>query len=152
MQQLFQSIGNALGIMVHNPLWMLRFTIPVFMILFSSFIASMYHKRQTLDATPSFERRREEFRLPQDKFNLEVSRILKEDYSDVIYRIESDFEDAKLRVKEYKRLMRLFRRDEGRLNSGFRRLRSKAQVRRKETLDQLLRLHDGFQYHQERRT
>lgn len=149
--QLLSDLDSALHTMLSNPLAMLRFTIPLVIIVFSSFIARRYQKIQKIDAMPSFEKKRELFRLPQDVFNLEVSKILEEDYSDVIYRIKIDFQDAHARVQEYKRLIRKYKRYEGRLNSSFKRIRESAVERRREVLDNMIKLHDGLRYNPSRR-
>lgn len=149
--QLLSEIDHAINTMLTHPLWMLRFTIPILIIFLSSFVAGIYHRWQSLDAMPSFERKRELFRLPHDFFNAEVSKIMEEDYSDVVYRIGLDFQDAKLRVQAYKRLIRRYRRYEARLNSSFKTFRTSAKAKRRDTLDELLSLHDGFKYRSERR-
>lgn len=143
-QQIFAMIYQAVITMLTNPLAMLRFFIPVLAILITSFAARFLQKRQKIDLLPTFEKKRELFRLPHDRLNLEVTKVVNEDYSDVVYRIGEDFQDAHARVQEFKRLIRRYRRAESRMTSGFKRLRERSVVRRRELLESLIELHRGL--------
>jgi hypothetical protein len=141
LSQLMNEIVSSIQIMFSSPLDMMKFTIPVAAVFVTSFAARRYAKKQKIDTLPSFEKKREMFSVPQDRINLEVSRIMKENYSDVVSRIKSDFESANDKYRLYKKLLRRYRKYNSRIDSSIRRIRSRAISRRKEIMSQLIDLH-----------
>lgn len=138
--QILNEIVSSLHSMVSSPLDMLKFTIPVAAVFVSSFAARRYAKKQKIDLLPSFEMKRETFSLPQDRLNLEVSRIMNENYSTVISKIKTDFESAHGKYRVYKTLLKQYRRYNARTDSSIRRIRNRAIIRRKEILNKLIDL------------
>ncbi len=144
LYQLLNEIVSSIQVMLSNPLDMMRFTIPVAAVFVTSFAARRYAKKQKIDMLPSFEKKREMFSVPHDRLNLEVSRIMKENYSNVVTRIRSDFESANDKYKMYKKLLKRYRKYNSRIDSSIRRIRSRAVIQRKEILNQLIDLHDSL--------
>ncbi|MGC8515719.1 MAG: hypothetical protein ACP5OC_06270 [Thermoplasmata archaeon] len=144
ISQLLNEIVSSIQVMLSNPLDMMKFTIPVAAVFVTSFAARRYAKKQKIDMLPSFEMKREMFSVPHDRLNREVSRIMKENYSNVVSRIRSDFESANDKYKIYKKLLKRYRKYNSRIDSSIRRIRSRAITQRKEILNQLIDLHDSL--------
>jgi hypothetical protein len=142
--QLLNEIVSSIHIMLSSPLDMMKFTIPVAAVFVTSFAARRYAKKQKIDMLPSFEKKREMFSVPLDRLNTEVSSIMKENYSNVVSRIKSDFDSANDKYRMYKKLLRRYRKYNSRIDSSIRRIRSNAIPRRKEILNQLIDLHDSL--------
>ena len=142
--QLLNEIASSVQVMFSNPFDMMKFTIPVAAVFVTSFAARRYAKKQKIDMLPSFEKKREMFSVPHDRLNLEVSRIMRENYSNVVTRIRSDFESANDKYKMYKKLLKRYRKYNSRIDSSIRRIRSRAVIQRKEILNQLIDLHDSL--------
>ncbi len=142
--QLLNEIVSSLQAMISSPADMLKFTIPVAAVFVTSFAARRYAKKQKIDMLPSFEMKREMFNLPRDRLNLEVSRIMNENYSTVISKIETDFEGAHNKYRVYKALLKQYRRYNARTDSSIKRIRARAIVRRKEILNRLIDLDESL--------
>ena len=142
--QLLNEIASSVQVMFSNPFDMMKFTIPVAAVFVTSFAARRYAKKQKIDMLPSFEKKREMFSVPHDRLNLEVSRIMRENYSNVVTRIRSDFESANDKYRMYKKLLKRYRKYNSRIDSSIRRIRSRAVIQRKEILNQLIDLHDSL--------
>ncbi len=130
LQTMFAAPGN-----------MIRFFIPVTIIFLSSFAVRHYTKKQRLDSIPNFEKKRERFALPDDIFNEEVSNIMRGDYSTQVSKITMDFYHAYMEYKEFKILIRRYRRYRARMGSSFKRVRERSSDKSKIVLNQLLDLH-----------
>ncbi len=142
--QLLNEIVSSVQVMFSNPFDMMKFTIPVAAVFVTSFAARRYAKKQKIDMLPSFEKKREMFSVPHDRLNLEVSRIMRENYSNVVTRIRSDFESANGKYRMYKKLLKRYRKYNSRIDSSIRRIRLRAINQRREILKQLIDLHDSL--------
>jgi hypothetical protein len=142
--QLLNEIASSVQVMFSNPFDMMKFTIPVAAVFVTSFAARRYAKKQKIDMLPSFEKKREMFSVPHDRLNLEVSRIMRENYSNVVTRIRSDFESANDKYRMYKKLLKRYRKYNSRIDSSIRRIRLRAINQRREILKQLIDLHDSL--------
>lgn len=142
--QLLNDITSSIHLMLSDPLGMMKFTIPVAAVFVTSFAARRYAKKQKIDTLPSFEKKREMFSLPRDRLNLEVSRIMKENYSMVVSKIRSDFESTNEKYRTYKKLLKRYKKYNSRIDSSIRRIRTHAIFMRKEILNQLMELHDSL--------
>ena len=69
---------------------------------------------------------------------------MRENYSNVVTRIRSDFESANDKYRMYKKLLKRYRKYNSRIDSSIRRIRSRAVIQRKEILNQLIDLHDSL--------
>ncbi len=137
---IYTDFLSSLHQMLSSPVDMLKFTIPVAIIFVYSFTLQRYTKKQKIDSLPSFESRREIFRLPEDEFNMEVADIMRENYSKTVSDISRNFNEAKLKYKRYRKLIKQYTRYNRRMTSSIRFLKKKAAERRKEILKSLVDL------------
>ena len=137
---IYSDFLGSLHQMLSSPVDMLKFTIPVAILFAYSFTLQRYTKKQRIDSLPSFESRREIFQLPEDEFNVEVADIMRENYSKTVSDISRNFNEAKLKYKRYRKLIKEYTRYNRRMTSSIRFLKKRAVERRKDTLRRLVDL------------
>lgn len=92
-------LSSDLSAIANNPLTDLKFMIPVIMLVVAAIAMRGVSKRSKVDATPTLTQKIEPFHTPRDKFNIEVKRIMSDDYDYYVRLID----DRMKRVEEMRR-------------------------------------------------
>lgn len=131
VQQMVQHILNY-------PITDMKFVIPIMAVVIISVFIRHMSVKETVDTSPTLEKKREKFKLPRDRFNVEVDHIMREDYRSYVRAMENDLFEIELIRKKFKRVLRKYNRFDNMTRSTIDRRSRKGKKLRKEALNELI--------------
>ena len=124
------------------PLILMRFLVPVLLLLIATMAVQRVSKKEKIDSTPTVEQKREQFVVPDDFFNKEVGYITNDEYEHYLRPMENEFRRMKETFDQFKVLDKLYKKYDARTRSASRRRRKRALEMRREVFDQILELYN----------
>ncbi len=138
LQYFASTLQSVAQHIVNYPLTDMKFVIPItFVVLLSVYVRHL-SVRQKIDSSPTLEKKRERFKLPMDRFNMEVDIILREDYRTYVRAMENDIYEIELIRKRFKKLLKKYNRYEFMSRSAIERRKKKGLRLRKSILNDLI--------------
>lgn len=125
-----------------SPVILLRFLIPVIILLIATLAVQRVSKKEKIDSAPTVEQKRERFVVPDDFFNREINHISRDDYDYFLQPMEIQFKRIKEAFDQFKVLDKLYRKYDARTRSSSNRRRIRALEKRKEVFDQILDIYN----------
>ena len=139
-----QLASNFFSNVLHEPLFMLSFLVPVAMLFFTSLAIRHYSRKTRIDGPPTLEQKREKFVVPKDFFNREAEKIKTDDYEYFLRPIASQFESLKSFHEYFRSLQKEYRKYVAMSHSGRKGKRLRGVEGRKRTFDDILKLYNQF--------
>lgn len=137
-----QLLQNFFANVVHNPVFLLSFIVPILLLLFSSIAIRMYSKRAKIDGPPTLEQKKEKFIIPKDFFNREVERVQAEDYVYFLRPLSNEFSSLRLYHDNFKILEKQYKRYVAMSHSARKKRRTAGEEGRKKTFNDILNLYN----------
>lgn len=137
-QYFFTMIQTMVHDILYDPLTDVKFIVPVMAIIIASVFVRHMSVKQTVDSSPTLEKKRERFKLPRDRFNVEVDIILRENYSSYVRAMESDLIKLEQIRKRFKKLLRRYNRYEYMARSSIERREKRGRRMSKSVLNELI--------------
>lgn len=139
-----QLASNFFGNVMHDPIFLLSFVVPVVMLLAASLAIRHYSRKTKIDGPPTLEQKREKFVVPRDFFNREAEKIKSDDYEYFLRPISTQFESLKDFHEYFRNLQRQYRKYVAMSLSGRKRKRMRGAEGRKQTFNEILNLYNQF--------
>lgn len=124
------------------PLILMRFLVPVIILLIATMAVQRVSKREKVDSAPTTEQKREQFIVPDDFFNQEMGYIRNDQYEHYLRPMGVEFKRMKEAFDQYKVLDKLYRKYDARTRSPSKKRRQRALKMRKDVFDQILELYN----------
>lgn len=141
---LAQLASNFFSNVIHEPLFLLSFVVPVAMLFLTSLAVRHYSRKTRIDGPPTLEQKREKFMVPKDFFNREAEKIKTDDYEYFLGPISTQFESLKDFHEYFKSLEKQYRKCVSMSHSGRKSRRERGLEGRKKTFDDILKLYNQF--------
>lgn len=126
------------------PLVVMRFLVPVLIILLITLSIQRLSKKAVVNSTPTLEQKREQFIIPADFFNKEVDHIKSDDYEYYLSPMEKQFDVLRDHSETFKRLLKAYRKYDALSNSSYKRRKKRGQEMRKNTFNEILDLYTSI--------
>lgn len=139
-----QLASNFFSNVVHNPVFLLSFVVPIVMLIAASLAIRHYSRKTRIDGPPTLEQKREKFVVPRDFFNKEAEKIMLDDYEYFLKPITTQFESLKAFHEYFRSLQKQYRKYVAMSSSGRKRKRIRGMEGRKRTFDEILKLYNQF--------
>lgn len=137
-----QLASNFFSNVLHNPVFLLSFLIPIAMLFVTSLAVRHYSKKTRIDGPPTLEQKREKFLVPRDFFNREAEKIRTDDYEYFLMPISSQFESLKQFHEYFKVLQKDYRKYVVMSQSSRKGKRLRGLEGRKRTFNEILKLYN----------
>lgn len=131
LQQVLQKILN-------DPATDMKFVVPILSVIIISVLIRHMSVKETVDSAPELEKKRERFKLPRDRFNVEVDIIMREDYKSYVQAMEKDLDEIEMIRKKFRKLLRKYNRFEYMSRSTIVRRKKKGKKMRKAVLNDMI--------------
>lgn len=138
LQYLYNTFEKMYNQVSTHPFTDMKFLVPVVLILCLSFVVRQFSVAQKVDSSPTLEKKREKFTLPNDRFNLEVGVIMREDYNVYVRAMESDMRSVDQIRKRFVKQLKKYRKFDILSRSPFSRRKKKGDILRKSMLNDLI--------------
>ncbi len=137
-QYFLKTLQSTVNHILNYPLTDLKFVFPVVAVIIASGVVRHFSVKQRVDSSPAYEKKREKFSLPADRFNAEVGVILNEKYGSYVGAMENDLYVIERIRKRFMKLLRRYRRYDTMARSTFERRSKKGKSMRKQVLNDLI--------------
>lgn len=144
LQYFMTTLQQMLVKVLNDPVTDMKFVVPVASVIILSLFIRHMSVKETVDSAPELEKKRERFKLPRDRFNVEVDIIMREDYSSYVRAMERDLYEIELIRKKFKKLLKKYNRYEYMTRSAIDRRSKKGKKMRKAVLNDMIDTYSEF--------